>query len=121
MLAKMWKKVLLAICIIACIYNIMAKLVNRHSLESNLKTANDGNTVIDVLREDDATNANTSTNELKEQNVVSKTTEVNTSNTVETEESQDEEEKENSNENENEEGGKKVYHVFDINNFKITF
>ncbi len=53
MLAKMWKKVLLAVCIIACIYNVMSKLVNRHSLESNLKSANDGNTVIDALREDE--------------------------------------------------------------------
>ncbi len=53
MLAKMWKKVLLAVCIIACIYNVMSKLVNRHSLESNLKSANDGNTVIDVLRQDE--------------------------------------------------------------------
>lgn len=47
MLAKMWKKVLLAICIIACIYNIMSKLVNRGSLEANLHRANDGNTVFD--------------------------------------------------------------------------
>lgn len=63
MLAKMWKKVLLAVCIIACIYNVMAKLVNRHSLESNLKSANDGNTVIDVLREDEKNkNLNETTN-----------------------------------------------------------
>lgn len=47
MLAKIWKKALLAICIIACIYNIMSKLVNRASLEANLKRANDGNTVFD--------------------------------------------------------------------------
>lgn len=47
MLAKMWKKILLAICIIACIYNIMSKLVNRGSLEANLRKANDGNTVFD--------------------------------------------------------------------------
>ena len=47
MLAKMWKKVLLAVCIIACIYNVMSKLVNRASLEANLKRANDGNTVFD--------------------------------------------------------------------------
>lgn len=47
MLAKMWKKVLLAICIIACIYNVMSKLVNRGSLEANLHRANDGNTVFD--------------------------------------------------------------------------
>lgn len=54
MLAKMWKKVLLGICIIACIFNLMAKLVNRHSLESNLRTANDGNTVLDALKKEDS-------------------------------------------------------------------
>lgn len=47
MLAKLWKKVLLAVCIVACIFNIMTKLVNRNSLEVNLKSANDGNTVFD--------------------------------------------------------------------------
>lgn len=47
MLAKVWKKVLLAVCIIACIYNIMSKLVNRASLEDNLQRANDGNTIFD--------------------------------------------------------------------------
>ena len=55
MLAKMWKKVLLAVCIIACIFNIMTKLVNRHSLESNLERANDGNTVLDSIVENDNT------------------------------------------------------------------
>lgn len=48
MLAKIWKKLLLAICIIACIYNVMAKLVNRHSLEENLKKANDGEVVYEL-------------------------------------------------------------------------
>lgn len=52
MLAKLWKKVLLAVCIIACIFNVMSKLVNRHSLEVNLKSANDGNTVFDFTRKD---------------------------------------------------------------------
>lgn len=36
MLAKIWKKVLFAICIIACIYNVMNKLVSRTSLEVQL-------------------------------------------------------------------------------------
>ena len=48
MLAKIWKKLLLAICIIACIYNVTAKLVNRHSLEENLKKANDGEVVYEL-------------------------------------------------------------------------
>ncbi len=58
MLAKMWKKVLLAVCIIACIYNIMSKLVNRASLEANLQRANDGNTIFDFSSK--ATKENTS-------------------------------------------------------------
>ncbi len=53
MLPKIWKKVLLAVCIIACIFNLMIKLVNRHSLESNLKRANDGNTVLDAIKKDE--------------------------------------------------------------------
>lgn len=52
MLAKLWKKVLLAVCILACIFNIMSKLVNRNSLEVNLKSANDGNTVFDFTRKE---------------------------------------------------------------------
>ncbi len=52
MLAKLWKKVLLAVCIVACIFNIMSKLVNRNSLEVNLKSANDGNTVFDFTRKE---------------------------------------------------------------------
>ena len=47
MLAKLWKKVLLAVCIIACIFNIMYKIVNRHSLKVNLESVNDGETVFD--------------------------------------------------------------------------
>ena len=50
MLAKSWKKILLAVCIIACIFNIMSKLVNRHSLKENLETANDGITVFDMFQ-----------------------------------------------------------------------
>lgn len=53
MLAKLWKKVLLAICIIACIFNIMSKLVNRHSLKENLESANDGETVFSIFQKDE--------------------------------------------------------------------
>ena len=53
MLAKVWKKVLLAICIVACIYNVMSKIVNRHSLEENLKSANDGETVFDFSKKEE--------------------------------------------------------------------
>ena len=53
MLAKIWKKVLLAVCIIACIFNIMSKLVNRHSLKENLENANDGETIFSIFQKDE--------------------------------------------------------------------
>ena len=36
MLAKIWKKVLMAILIIACLFNVVTKLVKNISLESEL-------------------------------------------------------------------------------------
>ena len=36
MLAKIWKKVCLAILIIACLFNIVSKLVNKVSLNKEL-------------------------------------------------------------------------------------
>lgn len=63
MLAKIWKKVLLAICVIACIYNVTAKIVNRHSLEENLKSANDGETVFDLSKNETESNQITSSSE----------------------------------------------------------
>ena len=55
MLAKLWKKVLLAVCIIACLFNITSKLVNRHSLKENLETANDGVLVYDIFQKNEDT------------------------------------------------------------------
>ena len=52
MLAKLWKKVLLAICIIACIFNIMSKLVNRTSLELNLKSVENGESLFSIFKEE---------------------------------------------------------------------
>ncbi|HIT71237.1 MAG TPA: hypothetical protein IAD08_04895 [Candidatus Scatovivens faecipullorum] len=53
MLPKIWKKFLLAVCIIACIYNIMSKLVNRNSLEINLKSVDDGTTVFNLFQKEE--------------------------------------------------------------------
>ena len=36
MLAKIWKKMLLAILIIACLFNVVSKLVNKVSLNKEL-------------------------------------------------------------------------------------
>lgn len=37
MLAKIWKKVLFFILIVACLFNIVTKLVNKTSLEKELE------------------------------------------------------------------------------------
>lgn len=47
MLAKVWKKALLAICIIACLYNVMHKLISRTSLEVQLKSVESKTSVMD--------------------------------------------------------------------------
>ena len=39
MLAKIWKKVCLAILIIACLFNIVSKLVNKISLNKELESS----------------------------------------------------------------------------------
>lgn len=49
MLPKIWKKLLLAICIIACLFNITAKLVNRISLEKVIATEQEGVNVKEIL------------------------------------------------------------------------
>ncbi len=53
MLAKLWKKVLLAVCIIACLFNIVSKIVNRHSLEVNLESVNDGSVVFNLSKDEE--------------------------------------------------------------------
>lgn len=49
MLPKIWKKLLLAICIIACLFNITVKLVNRISLEKVIATQQEGVNVKELL------------------------------------------------------------------------
>lgn len=49
MLPKIWKKLLLAICIIACLFNVTAKLVNRISLEKVISTQTEGVDVRKIL------------------------------------------------------------------------
>ena len=61
MLAKLWKKILLAVCIVACLFNITHKLVNRHSLKENLQSVNDGETIFDLSRDKSSSGANSET------------------------------------------------------------
>ena len=49
MLPKIWKKLLLAICIIACLFNITVKLVNRISLEKVIASQQEGVNVKELL------------------------------------------------------------------------
>ncbi len=39
MLAKMWKKVLLVVVILACLFNVVTKLVKKPSLEQELRSS----------------------------------------------------------------------------------
>ncbi len=38
-MAKIWKKLLLAILIIACLFNVVSKIVKRYSLKDELESA----------------------------------------------------------------------------------
>ena len=82
MLAKLWKKFLLAVCVIACIFNIMSKLVNRHSLKENLESANDGETVFSIFQKEEVVSGESEeiiegvVNTAPEQNVVEENTVV---------------------------------------------
>lgn len=63
MLPKIWKKVLLAICILACLFNVTSKLVNKTSLETNLDSIKGGISFSDLLKSfDEKKNANTINN-----------------------------------------------------------
>lgn len=70
MLAKIWKKLLLAICIIACLFNITYKLVNRISLEKVISTQPEGVNVKELLNITDEQPVVTNTNTTSTYNVV---------------------------------------------------
>lgn len=54
MLAKIWKKLLLAICIIAILFNITYKFVTRENLTEQMKSVLHGN-VIEFTTEENTT------------------------------------------------------------------
>ncbi len=56
MLAKIWKKLLLAICIIAILFNITYKFVTRENLTEQMKSVLHGN-VIEFSTEEENTTA----------------------------------------------------------------
>ena len=69
MLAKIWKKLLLAICIIAILFNITAKLVNRISLEKAISSAPEGVNLREVLNITEEQRTITPKTEQKKDNV----------------------------------------------------
>ena len=61
MLAKVWKKLLLAICVIAILFNITSKLVKRTNLVSQLKSVIGGTSISEFFenKEESINNTNT--------------------------------------------------------------
>lgn len=66
MLAKIWKKALLAVCILACLYNVMSKLVSRTSLEIQLKSVENQTSLFDMFKEKNTKQEETNTQQEKE-------------------------------------------------------
>lgn len=65
MLPKIWKKFLLAVCIIAILFNITSKLVNRISLEKTILSSPEGINVkelFNITEETSVTSNNNSEN-----------------------------------------------------------
>ena len=55
MLAKMWKKVLLFICVIAILFNITSKLVYKTNLVTQLKSVIGGSSLSEYFNKEDTT------------------------------------------------------------------
>lgn len=54
MLAKLWKNLLLTICVIAILFNITSKLVRRYSLDEQLNSVVDGASISDVFKKEES-------------------------------------------------------------------
>jgi hypothetical protein len=52
MLAKIWKKVLLAVCIVACLFNITYKIVHKSSLKIELQSVVNGESLSTIFKGD---------------------------------------------------------------------
>ena len=58
MLAKIWKKILLAVCVIAILFNIMSKLVYKTNLKEQLKSVVGGTSISDIFNKKEDTTIN---------------------------------------------------------------
>jgi hypothetical protein len=50
MLAKIWKKLLLAVCIVACLFNITYKIVHKSSLKVELQSVVNGESLSSIFK-----------------------------------------------------------------------
>lgn len=58
MLAKIWKKLLLFICIVAILFNITSKLVYKNNLTSQLKSVIGGSSLSEYFNKSEETTIN---------------------------------------------------------------
>ena len=58
MLAKIWKKLLLCICIVAILFNITSKLVYKNNLTSQLKSVIGGSSLSEYFNKSEETTIN---------------------------------------------------------------
>ena len=77
MLAKLWKKLLLAICIIAILFNITSKLVYKTNLTEQLKSVMNGSSLSEYFKKD-------SDSSLNGQDIIDNTKQETTNTTIKT-------------------------------------
>ena len=78
MLAKMWKKILLFVCIVAILFNITSKLVYKTNLVTQLKSVIGGSSISEIFKnkEDNTINDEQNTNKKENKIQVNKVTVV---------------------------------------------
>ena len=62
MLAKMWKKIMLFICVIAILFNITSKLVYKTNLAAQLKSVIGGSSLSEYFQKEENTTINSEEN-----------------------------------------------------------
>lgn len=78
MLAKIWKKVLLIICILACLFNVMSKILNKKSLELQIDSVKNGSSLSEIFNTttENVSESNTNTGNNVEENKLNTTIKV---------------------------------------------
>ena len=69
MLAKMWKKILLFVCIMAILFNITSKLVYKTNLATQLKSVIGGSSLSEFFNKEEDTTINREETTKKENSI----------------------------------------------------